>query len=210
MLGRHLRAVSTIAIFAAAFSAAAPRREVVKPFSVYHDGDDLIFTPERTGTHKLANVGPWNLGERVAEDKPVDKRLNLYFVAPGVQYRWAGKSEYDHNLVINKYTVDGKPRDWDIFWCFILDPTLRPDLRSERELFMAKHQTFRPATLFEFKDIPSHELLAERLSIKSMADLRRRFREKDGSLPRLLIVPARLVVRATAAVPGAVPRPTPR
>jgi hypothetical protein len=75
---------------------------------------------------------------------------------------------------------------------------------------MAKHQTFRPATLFEFKDVPAHALLAERLSIKSMADLRRHFREKDGSLPRLLIVPARLVVRATAAVPGAVPRPTPR
>jgi len=185
-------------------------REVVKPFSVYHDGDDLIFTPETAGKHRLASVGPWNLGERVAEDKPVDKRLNLYFVAPGVQYRWAGKSEYDHNLVINKYTVDGKPRDWDIFWCFILDPTLRPDLRSERELFMAKHQTFRPATLFEFKDIPAHALLAERLSIKSMADLRRHFREKDGSLPRLLIVPVRLVVRATAAVPGAVPHPTPR
>ncbi|HEV7552839.1 MAG TPA: hypothetical protein VGP65_14215, partial [Candidatus Angelobacter sp.] len=67
----------------------------------------------------------------------------------------------------------------------------------------------RPATLFEFKDIPSHGLMAERLSIKSMADLRR-FRGKDGSLPRLLILPARLVVRATAEVPGAVPKPTPR
>jgi hypothetical protein len=157
----------------------------------------------------MATVGPWNLGERVAEDKPIEKRLNLYFVAPGMQYRAPGKSEYDHNLVVNKYTVDGKPRDWDIFWCFILDPTLRPDLRSERELLLAKHQTFRPPTLFEFKDIPSHALLAERLSIKSMADLRH-FREKNGSLPRLLIVPARMVVRATAAVPGAVPRPTPR
>ena len=142
-------------------------------------------------------LGPWNLGERLAEDKPIDKRLNLYFVAPGRQYRAPGKPEYDHNLVVNKYTVDGKPRDWDIFWCFILDPALRPDLRSERELLLAKHQTFRPAALFEFKDIPSHALMAERLSIKSMADLRR-FRRKDGSLPRLLIVPARLAVRATA------------
>jgi hypothetical protein len=51
--------------------------------------------------------------------------------------------------------------------------------------------------------------LAERLSIKSMADLRR-YRRADGSLPRLLIVPARLAVRATAAVRGAVPQPTPR
>lgn len=209
MLDRHLRAVSIIAISAAAFAAAASMREVVKPFSVYHDGDDLIFTPEAAGTHRLASVGPWNLGERVAEDKPIDKRLNLYFVAPGVQYRAPGKAEYDHNLVINKYTVDGKPRDWDVFWCFILDPTLRPDLRSERELLLGKHQTFRPATLFEFRDIPSHALMAERLSIKSMADLRR-FRGKDGSLPRLLILPARLVVRATAEVRDAVPEPTPK
>jgi hypothetical protein len=209
MLGHRLRAISIIAISAAALAASAPRREVVKPFSVYHDGDDLIFTPEAAGKHKLASVGPWNLGERVAEDKPTDKRLNLYFVAPGVQYRAPGKPDYDHNLVINKYTVDGKPRDWDIFWCFILDPTLRPDLRSERELLLAKHQTFRPATLFEFKDIPSHSLIAERLSIKSTAELRR-FRGKDGSLPRLLILPARLVVRATAAVRDAVPEPTPK
>jgi len=209
MLRRHLRAAAIIAISAAGFAAATSMREAVKPFSVYHDGDDLIFTPEMSGKHRLASVGPWNLGERVAEDKPVDKRLNLYFVAPGMQYRAPGKSEYDHNLVVNKYTVDGKPREWDIFWCFILDPALRPDLRSERELLLGKHQTFRTATLFEFKDIPSHALMAERLSIKSMADLRR-FRRADGSLPRLLIVPARLAVRATAEIRGAVPRPTPR
>lgn len=199
MLSRQLRAASTIAILAAGFGAAASMRDAVKPFSVYHDGDDLIFTPESAGTRKLASIGPWNLGERVAEDKPTDKRLNLYVVVPGAQYRAPGKSEYDHNLVINKYTVDGKPRDWDVFWCFILDPTLRPDLRSERELLLAKHQTFRPATLFEFKDIPSRALMAERVSIKSMTDLKR-FRRKDGSLPRLLILPARLAVRATAEV----------
>jgi hypothetical protein len=209
MLRRHLRAASIIVVSAAAFAAAASMREAVKPFSVYHDGDDLIFTPEAAGSRRMASVGPWNLGQRVAEDKPIDKRLNLYVVVPGLQYRAPGKADYDHNLVINKYTVDGKPRDWDVFWCFILDPTLRPDLRSERDLLLAKHQTFRPATLFEFKDIPSHALMAERLSIKSMADLRH-FREKDGSLPRLVILPARLVVRATAEVRGAVPEPTPK
>jgi hypothetical protein len=208
VLRRHLRAISIIAISAAGF-AASSTRDVVKPFSVYHDGDDLIFTPEAAGSRRMASVGPWNLGQRVAEDKPVDKRLNLYVVVPGLQYRTPGKSDYDHNLVINKYTVDGKARDWDVFWCFILDPTLRPDLRSERDLLLAKHQTFRPATLFEFRDIPSHALMTERLSIKSMNDLRR-FREKDGSLPRLVILPARLVVRATAEVRGAVPEPTPK
>lgn len=174
-------------------------RQAVKPFSVYHDGDDLIFTPESGNSRKLASVGPWNLGERTAGDKPADTRLNLYFVVPGVQYRAPGKAEYDHNLVINKYTVDGNPRDWDVFWCFILDPSVRVDMRSERELFIVRHQNFRPADLFEFKDVPSHALMAERLGVKSMADLKR-FRHKDGSLPRLLILPARLVVRATAEV----------
>jgi len=194
-----MRAISTVALAAAGFAATGVMRPMVKPFSVYHDGDDLIFTPESAGTRKLASIGPWNLGERLGDDKPADKRLNLYVVVPGIQYRAAGKAEYDHNLVINKYTVDGKPRDWDVFWCFILDPALRADLRSERELLIAKAQTFRPADLFEFKDVPAHALMAERLSIKSMADLKR-YRHKDGTLPRLLILPARLAVRATAEV----------
>jgi hypothetical protein len=199
MLGlRHIRAVSAFAIFAASL-ATATVRDSVKPFSVYHDGDDLVFSPETAGSRKMASIGPWNLGERLGDDKPEDKRLNLYIVVPGSQYRSAGKPEYDHNRVINKYTVDGKPRDWDIFWCFILDPNLRGDLRSERELLMAKHQTFRPAALFDFRDIPSHTLMAERLGIKSMGDLRR-FRRSDGTLPRLLILPARLAVRATAEI----------
>jgi hypothetical protein len=199
MLHRHVRTVSAVVLAAAGFAAAASLHQAVKPFSVYHDGDDLIFSPEAAGTRKLAAVGPWNLGERLGDENPADKRLNLYVVVPGIQYRTPGKAEYDHNLVINKYTVDGKSRDWDVFWCFILDPSLRADLRSERELLLAKHQTFRPATLFEFKDVPAHSLMAERLGVKSMADLKR-FRRKDGSLPRLLILPARLAVRATAEV----------
>jgi hypothetical protein len=199
MLHRHIRAFSAMVLAAAGLAATAPLREAVKPFSVYHNGDDLIFTPEDAGTRKLASVGPWNLGERLGDDKPADNRLNLYVVVPGVQYRAAGKQEYDHNLVINKYTVDGKPREWDVFWCFILDPTLRADLRSERELLIAKQQTFRPADLFDIRDIPSHALMAERLGVRSMGELRR-FRRKDGTLPRMLILPARVAVRATAEV----------
>jgi hypothetical protein len=186
-----------LVLIAAGFGSPASVHEVVKPFSVYHNGDDLVFTPGPAGTQRLASVGPWNLGERLGDDKPRDKRLNLYVVVPGVQYRTVGKPEYDHNRIINKYTVDGKPRDWDIFWCFILDPALRPDLRSERELLVAKHQTFRPADLFELKDVPAHALMTERLGIKSMADLKR-FRLPDGTLPRLLILPAHVAVRATA------------
>ena len=204
MVYRHVRTVSAVLLAAAGIAGALSMREVVKPFSVYHDGDDLIFTPEPAGTRKLASIGPWNLGERVSDDKPLDdKRLNLYVVVPGVQYRAQGKAQYDHNLVINKYTVDGKPRDWDIFWCLILDPALRPDIRSERELLLAKHHTFRPPASYDFKDVPSRTIMAERLGVKSMADLKR-FRTKDGSLPRMLILPAKVAVRATAEIPDVI------
>ncbi|HET7873577.1 MAG TPA: hypothetical protein VFL42_13755 [Terriglobales bacterium] len=186
-------------VAAAALSFAAPAPVApVKPFIAYHDGGDIVFSPEHTGTRRMASFGPWNFGERLNDDgKPVDKRLNLYVVAPGAQYRSPVRPEYDHNRVVNKYTADGKVHEWDIFWCFVLDPALTVDLRSERELLLAKQQTFHPADLFDISDVPAHAAMAERLGIATFADLKR-FRHKDGSLPRLVIVPARLAVRATA------------
>src|SRR5215470_9378627 len=114
----------------------------VRPFLVYHDGDFMLFAPEATGTHRPARLGPWNLGERLspADEDPRDQRLNLYVVVPGGQYHSASHPQYDHNLVINKYPVDHKPREWDIFWCLELDPSLQADLRSERDLLQAAHQ----------------------------------------------------------------------
>lgn len=148
----------------------------------------------------MATFGPWNLGERLAEGKPRDQRLNLYLVVPGGQYRSAAQPEFDHNRVVNKYTIDGKPREWDIFYCFVLDPTLSSDLRSESDLLMAAHQTFRPAALFEVSDFPASAALRQKLAVTSMADLRR-YRRKNGTLPRVIIVPAQLAVRATAEQP---------
>jgi len=159
VFSRHIRTLSKIGIFAGTLSLTASPRDTVKPYSVYHNGADIVFAPEAAGTRKVASFGPWNLGERLGDDKPLDNRLNLYVVIPGSQYH-SSHSEYDHNLIVNKYLVDGKARDWDIFWCFILDPSLRPDLRSERELLMAKQETFRPAALFDIKDVPSHVLMA--------------------------------------------------
>ena len=63
MLRRPMRAFSAAVLAAAAFAAIAPPRETVKPFSVYHNGDDLIFTPETAGTRKLASIGPWKNGD---------------------------------------------------------------------------------------------------------------------------------------------------
>src|SRR5260370_8549567 len=103
---------------------------------------------------------------------------------------------YNHTLVINKYTIDGKPREWDIFWCLVLDPSLRADLRSERELLVAANQRFRTANDFKIRRVPSHAAMARELSVKNVDDLQQ-FRGKDGSLPRLLILPAHLAVSAT-------------
>jgi hypothetical protein len=206
VFNRHIRTLSTIGIVAGTLGLAPSSRDGVKPYSVYHNGADILFTPEAAGSRRPASFGPWNLGERLGDGKPLDGRLNLYVVVPGSQYR-SPRSEYDHNLVVNKYMVEGRVRDWDIFWCFILDPSLRDDLRGERELLVAKHETFRPADLFDIKDVPAHALMAERVGIKTMSDLKR-FRRRDGSLPRLLILPAHLAVRASAVLqPMAPPRP---
>ena len=174
-------------------------RDGTKPFLVYHDGVYLLFAPEVTGTHRPARLGPWDLGERLSADQetPRDKRLNLYVVVPGGQYHSASHPEYDHNLVINKYPTDHNPREWDIFWCLQLDPSLPTDLRSEHDLLQAAHQRFTPPASFALREVPASAVMAERLSVVKVEDLKR-FRHKDGSLPRMLIVPAHLAVRATA------------
>lgn len=200
MLNSRIDAWSKLALVTAGLSFTGSTPPPLKPFTAYHNGAAIVFTPETTGTQRLASFGPWNLGERLSEGKPLDKRLNLYVVIPGAQYRSAARPEYDHNRIVNKYTVDGKTREWDIFYCFIIDPALADDFRSESDLLVAAHQTFRPADLFDVSDMPSSEILAEKLGVNSMADMRK-YRRRNRSLPRLLIVPARLAVRGTAEQP---------
>jgi hypothetical protein len=198
---RHSRAWSKFGTVAAVLGLcwAGSARDGTKPFLVYHDGVYLLFAPEATGTHRPARLGPWDLGERLSPDRetPTDKRLNLYVVVPGGQYHSASHPEYDHNLVINKYPVDHKSREWDIFWCLELDPSLPADLRSEHDLLQAAHQRFKPPATFALRQVPASAVMAERLSVTKVDDLKR-FRHRDGSFPRMLIVPAHLAVRATA------------
>jgi hypothetical protein len=178
---------------------AGVSRDPVRPFLVYHNGDNMLFAPEVTGTYRRARLGPWELGERLSPDqeKPSDQRLNLYVVVPGGQYHSTSHPEYDHNLVINKYLIDHKPREWDIFWCMELDASLGDDLRSERDILQAAHERFQPVAPFVVPAIPAGKVIGERLTVTKLEDLKR-FRHKDGSLPRLLIVPAQLAVRARA------------
>lgn len=212
MLKQHIAAWSKIALFTAGFGFTGAAPTPPKPFTAYHNGAAIVFTPEVTGTQRLATFGPWNLGERLSEGKPLDNRLNLYVVVPGTQYRSAAHPEYDHNRVVNKYTVDGKAREWDVFYCFIVDSSLPADFRSEGDLLVAAHQTFRPGELFEVSDIPASEMMAEKLGVNSLSQLRK-YRRKNGTLPRMLIVPAHLAVRGTAELPDVVvthpaPQPT--
>jgi hypothetical protein len=196
---RPIRAMAKLGIFAATVTVTLPSfaSQHAKPLVVYHDGTRMLFTPQGTGTHRMAKYGRWDFGERLTDERfRYDKRLNLYVVLPGGQYRSLWHRRYNHTLVINKYTVDGKPREWDIFWCLVLDPKLRTDIRSEHDLLVATQQTFRPGPDFRIRRVPSRRAMAEELNVKSVADLRR-FRRRDGSLPRLLIVPAHLAVRAT-------------
>ena len=200
VLNRHIAGWSRFALVAAGLAFAAPAPTPVKPFTAYHDGDAIVFTPEFTGTRRMATFGPWNLGERLSDGKPMDGRLNLYVVVPGTQYRSAGQPEYNHNRIVNKYTVDGKVRDWDIYYCLIIDPKLANDFRSENNLLMAAHQTFRPSDSFDLSEVPSGEILRAKLGMDSIRGMKK-YRRKNRSLPRLLIVPSGLAVRATAELP---------
>jgi len=186
-------------ILAATVVIAAPIQTGTRPLNAYYQSTIVEFVSETAATHAVAALGPWTFGPKLSEEKPLDKRLNLYVVLPGRQYRSAGYPEYDHNLVVNALAIE-KARGWEIYWCFILDPRLTDDLRSEHDLLAAAQQSFKPADLFDVEDIPAHEALAERAGVQEMADLKR-FRHKDGSLPRLLILPAHLAVTATAQHP---------
>ena len=200
MLTSNLSRLAKLGILAATVSFAAQVQESPKPISVYYEGGTVEFSPDPATGHHSATLGPWTFGARLRENKPLDKRLNLYVVIPGKQYHSTVNPEYDHNLVINALTHD-KTREWDIFWCFVVDPRLTDDFRSEHDLLLAAQQTFIPADLFDAEDIPGHEVLREKSDIETLTDFLR-YRRKDGSLPRLLILPAHLAVSATAENPN--------
>ncbi|HEY6970258.1 MAG TPA: hypothetical protein VJA94_13710 [Candidatus Angelobacter sp.] len=204
MLTPNLSTFAKLGILAATLSVV-PIEDAPKPLAVYYEGATVQFAPEMATGHRAANLGPWIFGARLRDEKPLDKRLNLYVVVPGSQYRSAVNPEYDHNLIINALTHD-KAREWDIFWCFVVDPEMKDDFRSEHDLLLAAQQTFTPADLFDAEDIPGHEVLKEKSDIEALGDLVR-YRRKDGTLPRLLILPAHLAVSATAENPNSAPAP---
>jgi len=189
------RRLSKMGLLVATLGLAASPDTPSKPLNAYFESTNVLLAADRAGAGELASMGPWVFGQRLPQGKPLDKRLNLYVVIPGKQYRSPTSPEYDHTLIVNGVTDDA-PREWDIFWCLVLDPKLAEDFHSEKDLIVAAHQTFKPADLFDLEDVPARTILTEEFGAKTLHDLRH-YRHKDGSMPRLLILPARFAIRAT-------------
>jgi hypothetical protein len=147
-------------------------------------------------------IGPWRFGAKVtspakgAPDKPHDKRLNLYIMAPGSQNDVATSDDFDHTVIVNaKPLADGAEAEFDVYYAVVLDPRYTIDVKSELDLLVATQEEFRPGDLFEFGDVPSADFLRTAMQIESLADLRP-FRKRNGAMTRVIIVPAGFALRA--------------
>src|SRR5689334_17880263 len=116
--------------------------ETPQPLEVLHDGEPLkLVFAAPVGREKPLTVGPWKLGpslKRVKNGKPErpsDKRLTLYFIAPGTQYQNPAVPALDHNLLVNTAPANDDPitAEFDLFWVIVLDPDLTKDLRTEQD-----------------------------------------------------------------------------
>jgi hypothetical protein len=183
-------------------AAAAPEQRVTMALL---EGQMLtIRFTQPQGKERPYTLGPWRFGAKVQApsagrpDKPHDRRLNLYIVAPGTQNQ-SSADEFDNNVIINsKPVTDGVDAEFDVYWAVVLDPNLRKDLRQERDLLIAAQEEFTPGDLFEFDDLMDPEFLRSVLKVESVFDLRR-YRKPGGALPRVVIVPAGFALRASVA-----------
>lgn len=162
---------------------------------------ELRFTPKRK--RHIFSIGPWKL-LHILREKPDDRDPNLYIVAPGTQYADDGESAYDHNEIINTLPLKRGSREWDVYWAIVLDPSVKEDLRSERQLLLITQQGFSPDDHFTFDQIPGAAFLRDFVKIDTLEGLDR-FRRSDGTLPRVVIVPAGFSVTAEAIDPLAPP-----
>jgi hypothetical protein len=200
-----------------AASSASERRDY-HVTRAYFDGRevDIKFVPaspaRRRGLLPLRRAdasftfGPWQYGLQIHEAKPVEGRPNLYVVCPGDEHTSDTAPEFNHAVVLDSLAKsaaaknDAAPevRQWDVYWAVVLDPALRAEFRSERDLLLGAQQEFDAATLGDFEHVPGRAVLRDFLKVASLTALQR-FRRKNGAWPRLLIVPARFSLRATAS-----------
>jgi hypothetical protein len=190
----------TICVVAAAAVTAAvvPARSSSQPITkLYLDGREVSFSAQ-SGSSPINRfeIGPWRFGRKIRDPKPRDKRLNLYVVSPGNEYEVTGSGRYGFNCIVNALPKPGAEVEWDIYWALVLDPALADsDLKSEKDLIVATEAEFTPAEDFTLAKAPAHEVLRRYLKIDS-AERLQKFRRQSGNLPRLIIVPAGIVLRA--------------
>lgn len=172
---------------------------------VYFNGRvvDLAFARARR-VKTAFRFGPWELDAHASHEKPRDPHPNLYIVAPGHQYTSAVDPSFDHTEIISTMPVKPEPREWDVYWAIVLDPTLKQSFHSERQLLLATQSGFGVTDNFDLNSIPGIAFLRQFLKVQTLNDLDR-FRLPDGTLPRLIIVPAGVSFKASAIDPEAPP-----
>jgi hypothetical protein len=166
--------------------------------SVYFNGRLIPFhtVPARRGLRGFM-LGPWQFGMRLLNSAPRDGRPNLYIVAPGTQHASKGWEQYRHNCVINVIPLGDKQADWDVYWALALDPALQSaDVHSEHELLLLAQERFTPPKQMRLDEVPSQAILRHFLNIDSLAALKKY--SAHGAMPRVIILPAHVVLRATA------------
>ncbi len=169
--------------------------------TAYYAGQQVNFTVVMpASTRRMARVGPWLYGVRLRDSRPSDRRRNLYLVFPGSQHRVRGGEDYDHDCILSGMPRTEEPTEWDVWWAVVLDPSLHDEFRDERELIAQTEATFLPPDLMDFEDVPGQRFLRAGMKIDSVPGLAR-FRHKDGTLPRVVIVPAGFAIRAVAQMP---------
>lgn len=191
-------AVSAAASSKAKAKAAAKSLPKVHLEDAYFGGDLLKVHsgPYNPGERTLV-VGPWNMGPRVSP-KPNDKRPNLYLVIPGTLHQVHGEPWYNHTEILS-FNPD-EPREFDVYWAVVLDPSLTAEFTGERELLLAAQETFSPAQGMTFEQIPSAKFLESMLKISSFEKLDK-YRRADGNLPRVAIITAGFAVRLSVERP---------
>jgi hypothetical protein len=163
----------------------------------------MHFAPAPAESGRALVLGEMLLGP-LSDQKPNDHRPNLYVVCPGKQYPSDQERDVGFNVVLNSLPRSEEPVNWDVYWAIVLDPALDISFQSERDLLLAAQDAFEAGDELNFDEIPGAALLQEKLHISSISELAS-FRRPDGTLPRLLIVPSHLVIRAAAADPDTPP-----
>jgi hypothetical protein len=191
-------------VSAGSLASGAPSRspeEARSTRAVYFDGRSAELSFERVRRASAAfRFGPWELDAYASREKPKDPRPNLYIVAPGEQYTAEAAPSFDHTEIISTMPLNPEPREWDVYWALVLDPTLKDEFHSERQLILATQDGFPEPAGYTVESLPAYTFLKQFLKVQTAEDLER-YRRPDGTLPRLIIVPAGVSIKAIAIDP---------